>query len=413
MDFAVVLSAIMGRQGVGVRELARQVPCDPGAISRLASGKRRPSAQMAARLDDVLSAGGELAASAKAAAWKTPQAGDRDGDDVLRREFGAALAAALAPTAVPQGRDHGPGRRVGMDLAGDLAARTARLRGLDNYLGGAGTYRLYAAELESTLGVLREGSYAAETGCVLLSVAAEQAQQAGWAAFDAGWSGPAKKLYEMSLTAATQAGDAPLAANSLLLIAYQQVSGGQPGTGAATAACRMADSGGAPPGVRMLMHERAAWAHAVVGQAGECERELGAAADAVSAGGDGQPAPGWAEWADASELQIMTGRCMAALRRPRQAIAVLEDVLARFDERHARDLALYLSWLAQAHLDAGEIEQAASVTGRVLSLSDGVGSARPAQRTAVLLRALAPHRASRSVAELLDRASGYLTQQPE
>ncbi len=61
MDFASQLAALMNERGLGVRALARRVPCDPAMISRLASGKQQPSAGMARLLDGILSAGGKLA----------------------------------------------------------------------------------------------------------------------------------------------------------------------------------------------------------------------------------------------------------------------------------------------------------------------------------------------------------------
>lgn len=61
MDFGTRLSALMTERGLGVRALARHVPGDPALISRLASGRQQPSAQIARRLDEVLNAGGELA----------------------------------------------------------------------------------------------------------------------------------------------------------------------------------------------------------------------------------------------------------------------------------------------------------------------------------------------------------------
>jgi transcriptional regulator with XRE-family HTH domain len=190
MDFAERMRALMQQAGLGVRALADRVPCDKALISRLMNGKVRPSASIARRLDEVLDAAGELVALA-----------GQDGEDVFRREFIGISAALAAGAALPQA-----GNRVGMDLADRLALRVARLRGLDDYLGGIGTYDLYAAELDATLGVLKNGSYAETTGCALLSIAAEQAQQAGWAAFDAGWTGHARRLYDLSLSAATQAG---------------------------------------------------------------------------------------------------------------------------------------------------------------------------------------------------------------
>lgn len=66
-DFSDVLRRLMTERGMGVREAARQVPCNPGHLSNLRSGKKRPSVQVAARLDDLLGAGGALAARAEGA----------------------------------------------------------------------------------------------------------------------------------------------------------------------------------------------------------------------------------------------------------------------------------------------------------------------------------------------------------
>src|SRR5271165_4202296 len=63
-DFAAELARLMGERGLGVRELARMVPCNPGHISNLRSGKARPSAELAEALDERLEAGGTLRALA-------------------------------------------------------------------------------------------------------------------------------------------------------------------------------------------------------------------------------------------------------------------------------------------------------------------------------------------------------------
>ncbi|HEV3292101.1 MAG TPA: helix-turn-helix domain-containing protein, partial [Streptosporangiaceae bacterium] len=56
----------MAGRGLGVRALARQVPCNHALISRYLNGHQVPSPGMAARLDMLLHAGGELAALATA-----------------------------------------------------------------------------------------------------------------------------------------------------------------------------------------------------------------------------------------------------------------------------------------------------------------------------------------------------------
>jgi len=59
-EFGRELARLMDARGTGVRELARRVPCNPGHVSNLRSGRDRPSAQLAARLDEILEAGGSL-----------------------------------------------------------------------------------------------------------------------------------------------------------------------------------------------------------------------------------------------------------------------------------------------------------------------------------------------------------------
>ena len=64
-DFAEMLRSLMAESGIGVRELGRRVYRDKAYISRVASGKQRPSPEAARDIDDVLGASGELAALAR------------------------------------------------------------------------------------------------------------------------------------------------------------------------------------------------------------------------------------------------------------------------------------------------------------------------------------------------------------
>ena len=94
-DFGGELARLMTARCLGVRELARMVPCNPGHISNLRSGKARPSPELARTLDDRLDAGGALAALAPGAAPRRPQpaASVRDG---VAEEIAALDLARLA-----------------------------------------------------------------------------------------------------------------------------------------------------------------------------------------------------------------------------------------------------------------------------------------------------------------------------
>lgn len=95
----------------------------------------------------------------------------------------------------------------------------------------------------------------------------------------------------------------------------------------------------------------------------------------------------------------MTGRCWTVLHRPIRAIPVLERALGTYCDTQARDKALYLSWLADAYLDANEIEQACAA-GSAVRLASGVGSIRPGQRLDAFLHRLEPHAEMPCVVEL-------------
>lgn len=64
-DFGDELRNSMTRRSLGIRELARMVPCNPGYLSNLRAGHKHPSLELAARLDDLLAAGGRLAGLAR------------------------------------------------------------------------------------------------------------------------------------------------------------------------------------------------------------------------------------------------------------------------------------------------------------------------------------------------------------
>jgi hypothetical protein len=100
----------------------------------------------------------------------------------------------------------------------------------------------------------------------------------------------------------------------------------------------------------------------------------------------------------------MAGRCWTELRRPLRAVPILQTVLANFDDTYARDKALYLSWLADSYLAAGEVEEAAVTAGRVLDLSAGVASVRPRQRITPVLQQLQARSELPMVGETLEKA---------
>src|ERR1700680_2458335 len=95
MDFAEALTAVMRSRDIGVRALARQGPCNPGFLSQLRHSHRKPSPELAAKLDKLLEAGGKLAALAPRRAMSRPPGlnGAFSPDDEER-----LIAAARSPS---------------------------------------------------------------------------------------------------------------------------------------------------------------------------------------------------------------------------------------------------------------------------------------------------------------------------
>lgn len=233
----------------------------------------------------------------------------------------------------------------------------------------------------------------------LLALHAEQSQQVGWAAFDAGWHDLAKNHYRRSHAAATETGDAGLAGNALAFHAYQLIGLGRPARLISEKSVHAAERPGVAPGVQALLYSRAAWTFALDGDADATARCLGLAENAFARADD--RTPDYAAWIDETELAIMTGRCWSELRRPLRAVPVLESALARYSDAHSRDKALYSSWLAASYIDAGEIEQAVSVVESSLAVMGDVASVRPRERLATVAARLTKHQNLTAVRDLL------------
>jgi transcriptional regulator with XRE-family HTH domain len=100
--FGRELARLMEARGLGVRELGRRVPCNPGHISNLRRGKAQPSPELAADLDRALGADGKLAALALALALAPAQRRHRtlvpDGaaadDEIAALEFARRAEAS-------------------------------------------------------------------------------------------------------------------------------------------------------------------------------------------------------------------------------------------------------------------------------------------------------------------------------
>lgn len=323
------------------------------------------------------------------------------------------LSASAHPAASPQQIAHEwlvtespqvchvrSGRRIGGGLLTEIEARVGSLRQLDDVMGGEDLRDVAAAELVATAALLREASYSEQDGRRLLAAFADLCQIGGWIASDAGEHATAERRYLTGVRAAFAAGDRPMAANLLSSLSYQVANVGDPrdavllALSAQTGAAREAT-----PLMRALLAERTAWSYArLPGGRGsaDCERALGAAEDAYGQHTQGVQEPPSVYWLDQGEMDVMAGRCFTELARPLKAEPLLVSVLARYDDSHAREKALYQTWLAETYIHARELDQAAAAATSALDLSLRVHSARSRSRIQHVRSQLRPYQASSS-----------------
>ncbi|MFF3531495.1 helix-turn-helix domain-containing protein [Streptomyces rubiginosohelvolus] len=408
-DFGSVFRLARERAGISYSRFATECDIKPNRVGELARGIGRITTfEKIVQIADALRIPGHLLGLA-ARPWEPDSPGhtsEQRGQPHVRRRtiLQAATSTGLA-AALPALHRPEPPRRITPAYVEQLRARAARLRRLDIVLGGGDTHRVYLAEVQHTKSLLRDAVFTGDSRQKLTALLAEQAQQAGWAAFDGGRAREARSLYEESRTHARDAHDDDLYGNALAFLAYQELSDDRTAAVSFARASCTTITPITPSTVRALLYERLAWACAVDGQAADTERALDAARDALDTAEEDEPQPDWSAWVDYTELEIMTGRCWTELNRPLRAVPVLTRALSRYSDDHARDKSLYLSWLAQAYLTAGEVEEAARHVSRAATLAYGVASQRPAHRLTPLITDLRPHAGIGAVRELLERTS--------
>ncbi|MFI6821630.1 helix-turn-helix domain-containing protein [Micromonospora sp. NPDC050187] len=418
--FAVRLRALLKERGITYRALAARTYYGKSYLHDLAHGRKPPTADAAQALDAALDAGGELAALACihddgrwmldcGTRWRHRDAehlADLLVTTVPTPDNAAELAHQWLIAEPPQRYELSAGRRVGAETVDRVERRVRQLRRLDDHVGGAETYAMVAVELDASAGLLREGTHSEVVGRRLLAVVADLCQLAGFVAEDAGQAGDARRYYLVGMRAAHAAGDAASAANCLSTLSYLEASIGD--RREAVTLARSAYAGGrqaAEATGRALLLERVAWAHARVGEADLAERALGVV-EKVYPTRDPDAVPPWAYWLTPDEVEIMTGRVWTELRRPLWSVPILERVTARYGHEVPRETSLYLTWLAEGLVQAGEVEQAAGAAGRALEMARRAQSHRAVRRVAELGRILseaAPDVAA--VNEFLDRAA--------
>jgi transcriptional regulator with XRE-family HTH domain len=317
------------RGDLSLREVARRAHIEPGHLSRIESGKRQATGQLAAALDEALKADGflvDLAAADRPVRWRLnahlwrPADAERLASEVVRTTPTAENAVELTHqwliTQPPQVYEVRAGRRIGVATVEEVERRVHQLRRLDDHVGGKETWAMVTGELAATLELFHDAAYTEAVGRRLLVAVGELCQVAGWVSSDAGRFAGAERMYLAGVHAAHAGGDVAGAANNLSSLAYQMANVGDPRR--ATTLARSAYVGakrgakrGASATTLALLAERVAWAHARTGESSGAERALALVETEYDRRRPGDD-PTWVYWLDEQEIEIMAGRVDAA-----------------------------------------------------------------------------------------------------
>ncbi len=231
-------------------------------------------------------------------------------------------------------------------------------------------------ELSEVRKVVQSASYAEKVGRRLLSVLGELAQLAGWVASDAGYYAEAQRFYLDGVSAAQGADDRLLAAQLLSSLSYQMANVGKAQDAVLLARSAVKGAKDASPVVRTLLLERLAWASARSRDYSCTRRALDEVDDAYEDRSAGIVEPEWVYWLDRGEIDVMAGRCLIELGSPDIAVPLLDRAIDSYDSNHAREAALYLSWLAEACARVGTVDAARETLAQARRTAWGINSAR-------------------------------------
>ncbi|HYK28042.1 MAG TPA: helix-turn-helix transcriptional regulator [Streptosporangiaceae bacterium] len=381
-EFGEHLGRVMAERGIGVRELARQLPCNPGYLSNLRSGRKRPSRSMAARLDELLAADGALVVYALSFSGQT---GDSHAD--VLNEAARRHLHDLSMAQVEALTDH-------------LAGQWHALVKTDNLLGpryALGSVRTHLAAIEGLLRVVRGPARQR-----VLGLAARYAESAAWLHDDSGDLAAARYWAGRAMEWAVEGDERLMVSWTLFRRSQQAMASGDAAQVAslASAARREAAGGLGGPGMAAILQQEA-HACALDGAEVECHRLLDSA-DALAAAPDdpGDASGGHGSFCTPAYLEMQRGVCWLTLRQPAKAAAVLEAAAGSLPAVYRRDRGVALSSQAAALAAMGEPVAAATVGMRALEIARDSGSGRILRMILPVSAGLAAHSALEEVRAL-------------
>jgi hypothetical protein len=182
---------------------------------------------------------------------------------------------------------------------------------------------------------------------------------------------------------------------------------GQAGHGLGLANAALRQPGQLTPRLRAVALRQRANAYALLGESAAAAGDIQAALTEALAGAE-QEEDDLAPYCTPSYVEMEAGASWIRLGAASSAIPVFEESRSQWQvDEQTRDRALCLARLATAYADTGEPEPACVIAEDLISIADGLASARVAGQVAELRESLAAWRCDPVVADLLHRLETF------
>lgn len=309
----------------------------------------------------------------------------QEGTSVERRAFmldsiGAAASAGL-PAHHARTTPSGNLGAVGTAHLVELREGLRSLYHLDNAYGGGDVRSLAVRHLRRVRRVINTAKYPETIGRQLQLLVGETAEHCAWLYYDADDQGQARAYWGEALTTATLLRDSSLEILVLAGLSMQASYEGRPRDGydLARAAQQRATRFGSPV-LQSLLATREARALSLMQDKTAASRCLVDALRLVEGPGRGRPAPEWAAFHSAAELDYAQGLFFYDSGHHGRAVSFLRAALDHQDRTYGRNRALYRLTLARSLIKAGEADEGAANAVESLAHLEEVESGRVIRR---------------------------------
>ncbi|MBB4913348.1 hypothetical protein [Streptosporangium saharense] len=318
----------------------------------------------------------------------------------------ASLAWLL--TTHSTGDESAYGSRVGEADVTRFRATIDLFAQMDNRFGGQHARKALIQYLATDGVRLLRGQVTDKTKRCLFSAVSEATLLSAWMSYDSGLHSLAQRYFIQALGLAQAANDRLLAGSILDAMSHQATFVGRYREAANLAkVARQGTAGVAPPTLTAHFHVMEARALARLNDSAACDRAL---AEAVREFERRNPDddPEWIRYFDDAELAAEFGHCFRDLGRPAGASQYAAQCLGTGnDGTYLRSDFFATMVLADAHLGAGEAEQACRVVLDALRLGEQLSSARCASYLREFAVRLAPAGTSAALKDFHEEAAQF------